>query len=86
LRKFWFRLETLPRPTAINLGCGVMAYTKDDAMRLLRDHVFDRHGLLSIIECIEDAGMDQIEQNHARPNIGNTDIRGIWFPQDCSPE
>jgi predicted small metal-binding protein len=60
-------LEQIPRPTAINLGCGVTAHSKEDVMRLLNDHVYSEHGPLAIVSCIEDATMDQIEQNHARP-------------------
>jgi hypothetical protein len=86
LRKFWFRFETIPKPTAINLGCGVTAYTRDDAVGLLRDYVFGANGPPPIIECIEDVEMDQIEQEHARPNAGDTEIRGIWFPQGYPPE
>ena len=85
LRRFWFRFEALPKPTAINLGCGVTAYTLDDAIDLLRDRIFGKIGLPPIIECIEDVEMDQIEQKHARPNVGNTQIRGIWFPQGYPP-
>ena len=81
LRRFWFRFETIPEPTALNLGCGVTAYNRDDALGLLREYVFGQNGPPPIIECIEDVAMDQIEQKHARPNVGNILVRGIWFPQ-----
>jgi hypothetical protein len=85
LRKFWFRFETLPRPTAVNLGCGVTAYNRDDALNLLREHVFGPYGLPPIVECIEDVELDQIEKKHARPNIGDTERHGIWFPLGYPP-
>jgi len=81
LHMFWFRFEALPKPTAVNLGCGVTAYSREDALNLLRKHVFGANGPPPIIDCIEDVGLDQIEQKHARPNIGDTSRRGIWFPQ-----
>jgi hypothetical protein len=81
LRKFWFVFERLQQPSAINLGCGVTAYDKDDAIILLRDYIFGNNGPPTILNCIEDVSLDQIEQKHARPNIGDTEVRGIWFPQ-----
>lgn len=86
LRKFWFRFEALPRPTAINLGCGVTADSRDDALQLLREHVFGPNGPPPIVEYIEDVELDQIEQKHARPNIGDPQRRGIWFPQGYPPD
>ncbi len=86
LRLFWFRFEPLPRPTAINLGCGVTAYSRDDALSLIREHVFGSNDPPPIIDYIEDVRLDQIEQNHVRPNIGNIQRRGIWFPQGYSPD
>jgi hypothetical protein len=86
LRKFWFRLEKVPMPTAINLGCGVTAHSKDDALGILNDHVFSQHGPLAVLSCIEDVGMHQIEQYHARPNVGDIEARGIWFPQGYTPQ
>jgi hypothetical protein len=86
LHKFWFRFETLPKSTAINLGCGVTAYSRDDALILLRKYVFGPNGPPPIIEFIEDVDLDQIEQKHARPSIGDTSRRGIWFPQGYPAE
>jgi hypothetical protein len=85
LRKYWFRFESLPRPTVVNLGCGVTTYTRDDALNLLREHVFGPNGPPTIVECIEDVELHQIERKHSCPNIGDTQCRGIWFPQGYPP-
>ena len=84
LRRFWVRFAQLPYPTAINLGCGVTAVDLDDALSLIQRQAFDPDPLPAVVECIEDASLDQIEQKHARPNVGNVLLRGVWFPQGYS--
>jgi hypothetical protein len=86
LHKFWFKFEPIPLPSAINVGCGVTAYDLNDALQMLRDYVFGHNGPPSIVQCIEDVEMREIEQNHAYPNIGDTERRGIWFPQGYYPQ
>jgi hypothetical protein len=81
VRKYWFRFERRPKPTAINLGCGVTAYDYDDAIGLLRDRIFGANGPPPIVEAIEDVDLSSLEQKHVLPNIGDTATRGIWFPQ-----
>ena len=81
LRRYWFRFERLPRPTAINLGCGVTAHDHDDALSLLRERVFGANGPPPITELIEDVDPLMLESRHVLPNVGAMDVRGIWFPQ-----
>lgn len=81
LRRYWFRFEKFPKPSAINLGCGVSAYDYEDALVLLRERVFGGNGPPPIEQCIEDVEISTLEANHVLPNLGRVDIRGIWFPQ-----
>jgi hypothetical protein len=81
LRRFWFKFERLPTPTAINLGCGVSAYDYDDAISLLQERMFGPNGPPAIEQCTQDVEIQTLEKNHVLPNIGNLDARGIWFPQ-----
>lgn len=81
LRKFWFRFEKHPRPTAINLGCGVTAYDYNDAIVVLRERVFGPNGPPEILELIEDIEVEALEKNHVLPNLGNFETRGVWFPR-----
>ena len=81
LKKFWFCFEPFPKPSPINLGCGVTAYNYDDAVYLLQDRVFGEHGVPRIVECIENIEQTALDQKHVLPNIGDAAIRGIWFPQ-----
>ncbi|MGY3234875.1 hypothetical protein ACVMAJ_001765 [Bradyrhizobium sp. USDA 4448] len=81
LRRFWFKFERLPMPTALNLGCGVTAHDYDDAIKLLREFVFGPNGPPTIVQLVEDVELSALERNHVQPNLGNTEVRGIWFPQ-----
>ncbi len=83
LRLFWVRFERIAQPTFLNLGCGVTALDRDDALALLEE-CFVR---LSIVEkmprvdcVIEDVSFEDLEQNHVAPNVGNMAARGVWFP------
>lgn len=33
-----------------------------------------------VIECIEDVNVNDLDQSHVLPNMGNIVERGIWFP------
>jgi hypothetical protein len=44
LRQFWFKFEQMPAPTPVNLGCGVTAFSREDALSLLREKIFGENG------------------------------------------
>jgi hypothetical protein len=61
LRRYWFRFDRLPRPTAINLGCEVTAYNYDDAIGQLRERMFGPNDPPPIVESIEDVDLSSLE-------------------------
>ena len=79
LRPFWFRFE--PIPTAINLGCGVTAFSREDALAVLQQRVFGANGIPPLVEVIEDITRTALDPKHVVPNIGMLEERGVWFPQ-----
>jgi hypothetical protein len=81
LRRYWFTLENLGRPSPLNVGCGVTAYDYDDAISLIGQRVFAGRELPRIVECSEDIDVSTLDQKHVLPNIGLVTIRGIWFPR-----
>jgi hypothetical protein len=81
MKRYWFKFEKLPKPSAINLGCGVTAHTYDDAIALLRERIFGPNGPPPIEQCVEDIDISTLDSKHVLPNIGPVDVRGIWFPQ-----
>jgi hypothetical protein len=81
LRQFWFRFEKPPTPTPINLDCGVTAFSKEDALQLLRERVFGAEDVPPLAQVIEDVRPEALERKHVVPNLGKIEQRGIWFPQ-----
>jgi hypothetical protein len=81
LQRFWFTFEEFPESTPLNLGCGVTAYEYEDALALLREHVFRISAMPKIAKCIEDVDVRGLDQSHVVPNMGLVTDRGIWFPQ-----
>jgi hypothetical protein len=81
LRPFWFRFESMPTPTAINLGCGVTAFSREDALALLQERVFGANGIPRLVEVIDDITRAALDPKHVVPNLGKLEERGVWFPQ-----
>jgi hypothetical protein len=80
LRRYWIRFEAFATPTPLNLGCGVTAFDKDDAIGLLHSRVFTEKEVPKVIEIIEDGDVSTLNAGHVRPNMGLVTFRGIWFP------
>jgi hypothetical protein len=78
LRRFWFSFEGLPPFSVLTVGCGVTAYTYDDALQILKDKVFEQS--LPACSVIEDIDISTLDEHHVRPNMGVVTQRGVWFP------
>jgi hypothetical protein len=79
MERYWFTFKEFGFGTALNLGCGVTAWTLADAINLLNQSVFKGAPYeLDRVELCK--SLDMLEENHVRPNIGNVHARGIWFP------
>ncbi|HLK14711.1 MAG TPA: hypothetical protein VKT78_07900 [Fimbriimonadaceae bacterium] len=81
LRKFWFKFAPLGRPTPLNLGCGVSASSYEDAVSLLRRHVFKEQAVPEIVSVLEDVDVSSLDARHVLPNMESPLLRGIWFPK-----
>lgn len=83
LRRFWFEFDPAEEkePSARVLReCGVTAYSYEDAIALLEDHVFVDAGLPQISQVTEDVDVSLLDQDHIVPNMGIVSDRGVWFP------
>ena len=78
LHRFWFSFEGLPPFSVLNVGCGVTAYTYDDALQILKGRVFKQS--LPACSVITDIDVSTLDENHVRPNMGVVTQRGVWFP------
>ena len=81
LKRFWFRFGNSSASRGLKLGCGVTAYDRDDAMKMLNDSKLGQEGLPQILEVIEDIKIPDLDAGHVVPNIGDVTVRGIWFPR-----
>lgn len=83
LHRFWFTFSlTLadPHPAGVLLGCGVTAFSKEDAIDLMKERVFTKTPFPAIQNVQEDVDVSTLDAGHVRPNMGNVVKRGIWFP------
>jgi hypothetical protein len=79
LRRYWFSFAGAVDP--FRLGCGLSAYDREDAFRLLRERVFKTEPIPVPSNVVEDIDVSGLDPDHVLPNIGNVTIRGVWFPK-----
>jgi len=77
LKKFFIELNN--NDTLIRF-VGVTAWKKDDALNLIQDNIL-KEGLPPNIKSIKEiTSLNELDQNHGLPNMGEFVSRGIWFP------
>ncbi len=84
LRRFWIRFRAIPAYDSLRLGCGVTAYSYDDALSIMRSTVFKGKDMPSVDEVIEDVDVSSLDQKHIAPNMEPPIWRGIWYPRGFS--
>ena len=72
--------EPTGKISALNIGCGVTARNREDAISLMRERIFGSWPMPAIASCIEDVDVSTLDKGHVLPNMGPVVKRGIWFP------
>ena len=80
LTRYWFEFVRGGRPTALSLGCGMTAYSLEDARRILRQAVFPLYGERAVARAIEGVDVASLDAERVRPHLGNSAAPGLWFP------
>ena len=87
LRRYWFAFNIAPGEVGIypsyaglSYGCGVTAYTYDDAIHVLHEKLFKDAPTPPIESVTEDIDVSSLDAGHVLPNMGDPTHRGIWFP------
>ena len=83
LTRFWFKFDLVldqRPPLGTLLGCGVTARSREAAIQLLKERVFQSDSLPPIKQCIEKVDPGTLDKGHIQPNMGDPDKPGIWFP------
>ncbi len=82
LRRFWFRFDFElddGSPPGLIMGCGITAYSYDDALELLESNIFK--GKVPAPKLVEeDVDVSTLDGGHVLPNMGDVTNRGVWFP------
>jgi len=83
LKRYWLQfdvsLDDNP-PPGVLIGCGVTAHHYDDAMDLVRAHVFKTEPMPEIKNVKENIDISLLDEKHVLPNMGNPAKRGVWYP------
>ena len=81
--RYWFEfdLESQNAPAGVRLGCGVTAYSYDDALNLISEQLFSGRDMPAITRVIEDVDVSTLDAGHVLPNMELPKRRGIWFPR-----
>jgi hypothetical protein len=86
MKRYWFNFEiedgkSSEYPAGVILGCGVTAFSYQDAINILREKVFTGGEMPKIRKVIEDVNINDLDQDHIIPNMRPPIYRGVWFPQ-----
>lgn len=84
LKKYWFKFEIPTNsdyPLGLLAGCGVTAYSYDDALKLIETHIFKDRPTPPIQDFVENVDVSTLDKNHIIPNMEPPLSRGIWFPR-----
>lgn len=84
MKRFWFEFEknNLENyPFGFGYGCGVTAFSREDAISILKEKLFNTIEMPNIKKCIENVNINDLDQGHVIPNMNPPNERGIWFPQ-----
>ena len=83
LRRYWLTFDvTFDSPYLMLLqGCGVTAYSLEDAHELIQTYILEDLPKPPIKSVTEDVDVSTLDPSHVLPNMGITLRRGIWFPK-----
>jgi hypothetical protein len=82
LRRFWL---VLPAGTPGQYGCGVTAFSLEDALRVLQRDMMGGRPVPSPLRVVEDGDVSTLDHGHVIPNMDECVTRGIWFPRGFRP-
>ncbi|WPV00060.1 hypothetical protein SNE26_29035 [Mucilaginibacter sp. cycad4] len=78
--RYWFEFEFSHNiPPGLGYGCGITAYSYDDALGILSRDVF-KGGIPTIKNLTENIDVSTLDAGHVLPNILPPTSRGVWFP------
>lgn len=73
--------ERKKAPNGIGRGCGITAFSEEDAIFLLEETIFKGKIIPKIKAIYPNIDITTLDENHIRPNMGTVSVRGVWFPK-----
>ena len=82
LIRYWLEFEKTQDtlPAGLQIGCGVTAFTYEDALTIIATKIFCNRPLPKITARIDNVDIRNLDQGHVIPNMWTPTFRGIWFP------
>jgi hypothetical protein len=89
LTRYWFEfdIDVIEEglPPGIAMGCGLTAFSYEDALFILQNNIFIGKQIPPLKRYIEDIEISTLEPGHVLPNIIMPSFhRGVWYPQGYS--
>jgi hypothetical protein len=78
LRRFWLKFDG--SDMRHGLGCGVTAWTEDDALQIVQSDVLGGAPIPAFI-LRADVDISMLDAGHILPNMESPNWRGIWYPR-----
>ena len=78
LHRYWIEFDASDAPFGMTSGCGVTAFDREDAMRLLSQAIGGSPP--AAVRVIEDVDVSTLDEGHVLPNMHPPSGRGVWFP------
>jgi hypothetical protein len=82
LTRYWIEFDwgNQAPMAGTNVGCGVTAFDREDALGLIEKAVFANKAMPPIKNVIADVDIATLDEGHVIPNMGALSERGVWFP------
>lgn len=80
LQRYWIGFVGADIPVGFRMGCGVTAFSRDDAFALLLKVWPGENDGPTIVDVVEDVDLTTLDQKHVLANVGDVTKRGVWFP------
>ncbi len=83
LHRYWFTFKghSHSLPAGLAIGCGVTAFSRDEAAELIKRELLAGKELPTVMHVVEDVDVSALDPNHVLPNVGPSNVRGVWFPR-----
>ncbi|WP_316364684.1 hypothetical protein [Candidatus Thiodiazotropha sp. CDECU1] len=88
LTRYWFEFEKPDKDevwrlakAGVGRGCGVTAFTEDDALNILKSELFNEGDVPAVKKVTPDIDVNTLDKGHVIPNMGVVSMRGVWYPR-----